>query len=256
MDREPREEEEEVEEEEEEKEEEEVPPSSSPPPTKAAAARLLIADDHDLVREGLRAVLSGEEDLQVVGEARDGQEALQMCRSLEPDLVLMDVRMPKSDGLEATRAIKEEMPGVSVVMVTMHENPDYLLEAIRAGAAGYILKDAEGERLVGAVRRTLNGESPLNEELTMRLLRSLARNEERQSRPAPPSPGLTPQELEVLRLLALGQTNRQIARNLLSSVSTIKSHVRSTISKLGVSDRTQAAVRAIQLGLASSGMER
>jgi DNA-binding NarL/FixJ family response regulator len=227
----------------------EVPASGRP-------ARVLIADDHDLVREGLRAVLAGEEDLQVVGEARDGHEALQMCRSLEPDLVLMDVRMPKSDGLQATRAIKEEMPKVSVVMVTMHENPDYLLEAIRAGAAGYILKDAEGERLVGAVRRTLNGESPLDEYLAMRLLRSLARDEERPSRPAPPSPELTPQEVEVLRLLALGQTNRQIAQNLLSSVSTVKSHVRSTISKLGVSDRTQAAVRAIQLGLATSGMER
>src|SRR5918998_3299995 len=140
-------------------------------------SRILIADDHDLVREGLRAVLSGEADLEVVGEATDGQEALQVCRSLKPDLVLMDVRMPKSDGLEATRAIKEEMPGVSVVMVTMHENPDYLLEAIRAGAAGYILKDAEGERLVGAVRRTLNGESPLNEGLAMQLLQRLAAGE-------------------------------------------------------------------------------
>ena len=202
-------------------------------------------------------MLQGEEDLEVVGEAKDGQEAVQMCRSMKPDLVLMDVRMPKSDGLEATRAIKEEMPGVSVVMVTMHENPDYLLEAIRAGAAGYILKDAEGERLVGAVRRTLNGESPLDEELAMRLLRSLAREMEQPSRPAsePPAPALTAQELEVLRLLALGQTNRQIARSLLSSVSTVKAHVRSTISKLGVSDRTQAAVRAIQLGLATSGIE-
>ncbi len=219
-------------------------------------ARLMVADDHDLVREGLCALLDGEADLEVVGEARDGQEAIELCRKLHPDLVLMDVRMPNFDGLEATRRIKEEMPEVSVVMVTMHENPDYLLEAIRAGAAGYILKDAEGERLVGAVRRTLNGESPLDEELAMRLLRSLARQEERSPRPTPPSPELTPQELEVLQLLALGQTNRQIARNLLSSVSTVKSHVRSTISKLGVSDRTQAAVRAIQLGLASSGMER
>ncbi len=224
-------------------------PASGPP------ARLLIADDHDLVREGLRAVLAGEVDLEVVGEARDGQEALEMCRSLEPDLVLMDVRMPKSDGLEATRAIKEEMPKVSVVMVTMHENPDYLLEAIRAGAAGYILKDAEGERLVGAVRRTLNGESPLNEELAMRLLRSLAREQEQSSQTAPEPPALTAQELEVLRLLALGQTNRQIARSLLSSVSTVKAHVRGTISKLGVSDRTQAVVRAIKLGLATSGIE-
>ncbi len=221
-------------------------PASSPPPR---AARVLIADDHDLVREGLRAVLAGEEDLEVVGEARDGQEALEMCRALKPELVLMDVRMPKSDGLEATRAIKEEMPQVSVVMVTMHENPDYLLEAVRAGAAGYILKDAEGERLVGAVRRTLNGESPLDEELAMQLLRSLAREKEWSSRPEPPAQSLTAQELEVLRLLALGQTNREIARNILSSVSTVKAHVRSTISKLGVSDRTQAAVRAIELGL-------
>src|SRR5918998_1624456 len=137
-------------------------------------SRILIADDHDLVREGLRAVLSGEDDLEVVGEARDGQEALKMCRSLEPDLVLMDVRMPKSDGLEATRAIKSEMPKVSVVMVTMHENPDYLLEAVRAGAAGYVLKDSSGERIADAVGRTLAGDSPLDQQLTMRLLEKLS----------------------------------------------------------------------------------
>jgi DNA-binding NarL/FixJ family response regulator len=226
-------------------------PASGPP------ARLLIADDHDLVREGLRAVLAGEVDLEVVGEARDGQEALKMCRSLEPDLVLMDVRMPKSDGLEATRAIKEEMPKVSVVMVTMHENPDYLLEAIRAGAAGYILKDAEGERLVGAVRRTLNGESPLAQELAMQLLVRMA-NETHEDEP--PSygadknqeslqGGITQREVEVLRLLAQGQTNPEIAQELEISRGTVKIHVQHIIAKLGVSDRTQAAVRAIELGL-------
>jgi DNA-binding NarL/FixJ family response regulator len=226
-------------------------PASGPP------ARLLIADDHDLVREGLRAVLAGEVDLEVVGEARDGQEALKMCRSLEPDLVLMDVRMPKSDGLEATRAIKEEMPKVSVVMVTMHENPDYLLEAIRAGAAGYILKDAEGERLVGAVRRTLNGESPLAQELAMQLLVRMA-NETQEDEP--PShgadkvqeslpDGITQREVEVLRLLAQGQTNPEIAQELEISRGTVKIHVQHIIAKLGVSDRTQAAVRAIELGL-------
>ena len=226
-------------------------PASGPP------ARLLIADDHDLVREGLRAVLAGEEDLRVVGEARDGQEALQMCRSLKPDLVLMDVRMPKSDGLEATRAIKEEMPKVSVVMVTMHENPDYLLEAIRAGAAGYILKDAEGERLVGAVRRTLNGESPLAQELAMQLLVRMV-NETREDRPPSPganedqetlSCGITQREVEVLRLLAKGRTNPEIAQELEISRGTVKIHVQHIIAKLGVSDRTQAAVRAIELGL-------
>jgi two-component system, NarL family, response regulator LiaR len=224
---------------------------------KKEPARILIADDHDLVREGLRAVLSGEADLEVVGEATDGQEALKMCRSLKPDLVLMDVRMPKSDGLEATRAIKEEMPGVSVVMVTMHENPDYLLEAIRAGAAGYILKDAEGERLVGAVRRTLNGESPLAQELAMQLLMRMANEIQEDGPPSSKADerqhslpgGITFREVEVLRLMAQGRTNPEIAQELGISRGTVKIHVQHIIAKLGVSDRTQAAVRAIELGL-------
>lgn len=141
------------------------------------ASRILIADDHALVREGLRTMLSGEDGLRVVAEANDGRQAISLCRELEPDLVLMDVRMPVMDGLEATKRIKQEMPHTSVVMVTMHENPDYLFEAIKAGAAGYVLKDAPGERLLGAVRRTLEGESPLNQELAMRLRVRLAREE-------------------------------------------------------------------------------
>jgi DNA-binding NarL/FixJ family response regulator len=221
--------------------------------------RVLIADDHRLVREGLRAVLQAEPGLEVVGEAENGREAIEACRRLEPDLVLMDVRMPHSDGLEATRAIKEEMPSVSVVMVTMHQNPDYLLEAVRAGAAGYILKDASGERLVGAVRRTLEGESPLDEDLAMRLLQELSGEQARPPQPSPethePQEPLTDQELEVLRLLAQGRTNPQIAQTLFSSVSTVKVHVQNIIAKLGVSDRTQAAVRAIELGLATSGLD-
>jgi DNA-binding NarL/FixJ family response regulator len=230
--------------------------ASSPPPV-VPPARLLIADDHDLVREGLRAVLAGEPDLEVVGEATDGQEALKMCRALKPDLVLMDVRMPKSDGLQATRAIKEEMPGVSVVMVTMHENPDYLLEAIKAGAAGYILKDAEGERLVGAVRRTLNGESPLAQELAMQLLVRMTNETREDEQPSSKANkrqeslpgGITLREVEVLRLLAQGRTNPDIAQELEISRGTVKIHVQHIIAKLGVSDRTQAAVRAIELGL-------
>jgi DNA-binding NarL/FixJ family response regulator len=225
--------------------------------------RVLIADDHRLVREGLKAVLDGEPDLEVVGEARNGLEALEACRRLKPDLVLMDVRMPHSDGLAATRKIKQEMPHISVVMVTMHENPDYLLEAVRAGAAGYILKDASGDRLVGAVRRTLEGDSSLDEDLAMRLLQGLSGEEaqgpqpssEPKERPEQPEEPLTPQELEVLRLIAQGKTNPQIAQSLFSSVSTVKIHVQNIIAKLGVSDRTQAAVRAIELGLATSGLE-
>jgi len=257
--------------------------------THTRPARLLIADDHALVREGLRTMLSGEDGIRVVAEANDGQEALTMCRNLRPDLVLMDVRMPVMDGLEATRLIKEEMPKVGVVMVTMHENPDYLFEAIKAGAAGYVLKDASGERLLGAVRRTLEGESPLNQELAMRLLVRLARERgeggnhqdgspevaaganpggsgPNEKIPAPGAPGegaegagqgdeaerieaLTPREIEVLTLLSQGQTNPQIAQNLMVSRGTVKIHVQHIISKLGVSDRTQAAVRAIEAGV-------
>jgi DNA-binding NarL/FixJ family response regulator len=214
----------------------------------------------------------------------------------------MDVRMPVMDGLEATRRIKQQMPKTSVMMVTMHENPDYLFEAVKAGAAGYVLKDASGERLLGAVRRTLEGESPLNQELAMRLLTRLARERsgesaeggsgglsseasEEGSREARAEPGashpeavgseakgpeasgsgqsseavqiesLTQREVEVLRLLSQGQTNPQIAQNLLFSVSTVKAQVRSILSKLGVSDRTQAAVRAIEWRLTVSGFD-
>src|SRR5918998_1971867 len=226
-------------------------------------ARLVLADDHDLVREGIRAVLEGEPDLLVVGEAQNGRQALEVCLKERPDLVLMDVRMPEMDGLAATRAIKERLPETSVVMVTMHESPDYLLEAIKAGAAGYILKDAAGERLVEAVRRTLEGDAPLNEGLAMQLLQRLSSGNRQRSQPpteakkrkAPMPEELTPREAEVLRLLAQGRTNPQIARTVLASVSTVKVHVQNIIGKLGVSDRTQAAVRAIELGLASSGLE-
>ena len=239
------------------------------PASRTGSARLLLADDHDLVREGIRAVLEGEPDLLVVGEAANGREAVELCKELRPDLVLMDVRMPEMDGLAATRAVKEDLPQTSVVMVTMHESPDYLLEAIKAGAAGYILKDAAGERLVEAVRRTLEGDAPLDEGLARQLLQRLAGEDEeerdaealaeaRKERRAamPPMPrGITPREAEVLRLLAQGWTNPQIAQDLAVSKGTAKIHVQNIISKLGVSDRTQAAVRAIELGLATSGLE-
>ena len=122
--------------------------------------RLLIADDHALVRSGLRSMLQREPGIEIVGEARNGREAVELCRSLRPDLVLMDVRMPEMDGLEATRAIKHESPGIGVLMVTMHENRDYMLEAIKAGAAGYVLKDAPRQELISAVQRTVDGEHP------------------------------------------------------------------------------------------------
>jgi DNA-binding NarL/FixJ family response regulator len=121
--------------------------------------RLLIADDHALVRSGLRSMLEREPGFEIIGEAEDGREAVELCRSLRPDLVLMDVRMPRMDGLEATRTIKQECPEIGVLMVTMHENPDYMLEAIKAGAAGYVLKDAPLDELISAARRVVDGTS-------------------------------------------------------------------------------------------------
>ncbi len=224
---------------------------------KPRLAQLIIADDHDFVRDGLKDMLSDEEDLRIVGEAADGLDALDLCRRMRPDLVLMDVRMPRMDGLAATRAIKQEHPGTSVLMVTMHENPDYLLEAIRAGAAGYVLKEATREELVSAIRAALSGESPLAPALAARLLRRLA---DQVGGPAanPPRPErakllqrLTPRELEVLESLALGRTNPEIAQDLMISPGTVKRHVENIITKLGVSDRTQAVVRALELNIIS-----
>jgi DNA-binding NarL/FixJ family response regulator len=126
----------------------------------AVSIRLLIADDHALVRSGLRSMLQREPDIEIVGEARSGREAVELCRSLRPNLVLMDVRMPEMDGLEATRAIKRELPELGVLMVTMHENRDYMLEATKAGASGYVLKDASREELISAVRRAVADENP------------------------------------------------------------------------------------------------
>ena len=219
--------------------------------------RLVLADDHHLLRRGFRSLLSDEPGLEVVGEASTGLEAIEICRRLAPDLVLMDIRMPEMDGITATRHIKHEQPGVSVLMVTMHENPDYLLEALDAGAAGYVLKDAPADRLINAVRRTLDGESPLNQELATRLLRQLAEEKQHNlyrapsKRHEPLDDALTPRETEVLGLLTTGQTNQQIARTLTISKGTAKVHVERIIRKLGVSDRTQAAVRAIELGFTS-----
>ena len=239
------------------------------PGSQTEQARLVIADDHDLVRNGIQRMLAGEPDLEVVGEATNGREAVTLCRRLRPEVVLMDVRMPEMDGLEATRKIKEEQPTTSVLVVTTHENPDYLLKALKAGAAGYILKDAPKRQLINAIRRVLNEEWPINQELAAQLIRSFAEErpieqEKEEASPKPersrtaPLETLTPRELEVLGLLAQGQSNPEIARNLVVSRGTVKVHVQHIISKLGVSDRTQAVVRALEMGLvspASSGQQ-
>lgn len=224
---------------------------------KNAPAELLIADDHELAREGVRAMLASEPDMEVVGEAKDGREALDLCRYLEPNLVLMDVRMPKMNGLEATRKIKAEHPDISILVLTTYEDLDYMFEAVKAGVAGYVIKDATKQELVEAVRRSQGGKPTLNQELAMRLLQRLSSEDEQRpasppghTRPLEPLPeALTPRELEVLRLLAQGLTNRQISQELVVSAATVKVHIEHLISKLGASDRTQAAVRASRAGL-------
>ena len=217
---------------------------------KGKPARLVIADDHELARAGLRAMLTDQRGFELVGEASNGQEALQLCRRLQPDLALIDVRMPEMDGLTTCRAIKQECTATSVILVTVHTNPDYLFEAIKAGAAGYVLKDISQRELISTVQKVLHGESILNQELMARLLQRLA--SETPTQEDLPLGRLSPREREVLQLLTKGQTNREIARKLTVSVSTVKIHVEHILDKLGVSDRTQAAVRAIEMGLVST----
>jgi DNA-binding NarL/FixJ family response regulator len=230
-----------------------------------ALCRVLVVDDHPLIRTMLKNVIGKEGDLAVVGEARNGREGVEASRELRPDLVLMDVSMPSMNGIAATREIKAVLPRTVVLVVSAHESPDYLMEAIAAGAAGYVLKDAPPARILDAVRRALGGESPLNQELAMRLLRRLSEETDRRGGngwdagnglEAPPDTRvgalerpLTAREMEVLGALAVGKTNRQIAAELSISRATVKTHVERVISKLGVSDRTQAAVKAVRLGL-------
>lgn len=216
-------------------------------------ARLLIADDHELARLGLVGALQGERGLTVVGEARDGREAVELCRELTPDLMLMDIRMPRLDGLGATAEIVRTCPGTSVIMLTMQEDPEYLIEALKVGAAGYLLKESGKPEIVSAIRRVLSGEALLNAALVAELLVRL----EREGRP-PPGPvahPLSERELDVLRLLAAGKTNREIAEELILSVSTVKTHVEHVLAKLEVADRTQAAVKATRLGIVRVGSE-
>jgi DNA-binding NarL/FixJ family response regulator len=210
-------------------------------------ARVVIADDHELARAGLHAMLTKQRGLELVGEAANGSEALALCRKLQPELALIDVRMPGLDGLATCRAIKQECPGTSVILVTIHENPEYLFDALKAGAAGYVLKDISQRELITSIQGVLHGESMLNKELVIRLLQRLTTETPLQEEV--PSERLSPREREVLELLARGQTNREIAQHLTVSLSTVKIHVEHILAKLGVSDRTQAAVRAIELGL-------
>ena len=209
---------------------------------------MLVVDDHDLARHGLMAILAAAPDLEIVGEAKTGREAIEAARELLPDVILMDVRMPDMHGLDATRRIKEERPRTAVIVVTNHADPAYLRTAIDAGAAGYLLKDVSRELLVGAVREVASGGTFIETQTLRGVLREITA-----TGPAPEgAQGLTRREREILSHVADGLSNREIAERLVLSPETVKSHVAAVLKKLGLSDRTQAAVYAVRNGLTRS----
>ena len=207
------------------------------------ATRVLITDDHGVVRQGLRMFLSLDPDIQVVGEASNGREALAMVRDLEPDVVLMDLLMPVMDGISATKAIRAALPEVEVIALTSVLEDASVTGAVRAGAIGYLLKDTDAEELSRAIKAAAEGRVHLAPEAAARLMREVR---------APENPeALTDRETEVLKLLARGKANKQIADNLYVSEKTVKAHVSSILMKLGVQSRTQAALHAVRTGLVS-----
>ncbi len=204
--------------------------------------RVLIADDHTVLRHGLRLILEGAEGIIVVGEAADGAAAVAQAQALRPDVVLMDVNMPRLDGVEATRRIRATLPQVRVLVLTISDKDRDLLGAVRAGARGYLLKSAESQEVLEAIRRVAAGEAILPPSLTARLLDELVA-------PTPASPPLTAREREVLALIAEGLANKEIAARLHISENTVKTHVRHILEKLGLRSRAEAAVYAVREGL-------
>ncbi len=204
--------------------------------------RVLVVDDHAVVREGLRTFLELQDGIEVAGEAADGEEAIEAGGRLRPDVVLMDLVMPTLDGLAAMRALRERVPGARVIVLTSFADDDKLLPALRAGAAGYLLKNAEPQELARAVRAAHAGEALLDPHVAARLVDALAGEKE-------PLDQLTPREREVLQLIGRGFSNKRIAEELQLSEKTVKTHVGHVLAKLGVDDRTQAAVFAVRAGL-------
>jgi len=215
--------------------------------------RILIADDQALVRGGLRMILEAQPDLEVVGEAADGRDAPQQARELSPDLVLMDVRMPELDGLETTRRLLDRDPRPKVLVLTTFDLDDYVYEAIRAGASGFLLKSAPPQQLVAGIRTVMAGDALLAPEITHRLLdRFVARPPRSTGIPAEFAE-LSQREIEVLRLIADGRSNAEIAADLFLSEATVKTHVTHILTKLRLRDRVQAVALAYRTGLMDGG---
>jgi len=218
--------------------------------TNDRAIRVLIADDHGLVREGLQTVLD-REGFEVVGEATTGREAVAQADTLLPDVILLDIRMPDMDGLQALSQIKAKHPQTSVIMLTTYANPSYMARAVNAGAAGYLSKDIDPERIPVAVRAAAKGEHLLDRDLLRTILGNIESADAVPPPPSGPEPivPLSNRELEVLRLIVSGLSNDAIAEALTVSLPTVKTHIRHIFEKLNVSDRTQAAVWAVRRGV-------
>lgn len=199
--------------------------------------RIVVADDHPIVREGLAAILGRQPDMEVVGEAETGREAVDLARRLAPDVVLMDLRMPDMNGVEAIAAIHKDQPGSRILVLTVYDGDQQIVRALQAGARAYLLKDTFREDLLEAVRAVAEGKRRIPSEVAQRLAEHVA------------NPGLTARELEVLRLMARGRTNLEIGRSLFITESTVKGHVNGILGKLGVRDRTQAVTTALRRGI-------
>ncbi len=213
--------------------------------------RILLVDDHALFRAGIASLLAFRQDVEVVGQAENGQEALELARRLQPDLVLMDLHMPGMDGIEATRQIRSELPEVKVVMLTVSDQDRDLFEAIKNGAHGYLLKNLEPEELFEYLAGVSRGEAPISRIMATRLLSEFAAQASRAKEPSAsePSGELTPREREVLKLVASGATNREIAVALTLTENTVKNHLRNILEKLHLENRVQAAAYALKMGL-------
>ena len=215
--------------------------------------RVLLCDDQALVRSGFRLILEGREDIEVAGEAEDGREAIELARRLDPDVIVMDVRMPNLDGVEATRRLVAGGSRARILILTTFDLDEYVYEAIRAGASGFLLKDVQPAQLVDAIRVVAAGEALLAPSVTRRLLDRFAHTLPGEEKPPPELASLTERELEVLKLLAGGLSNSELAERLFLSETTVKSHISSVLRKLGLRDRVQAVVLAYEAGLVRPG---
>jgi len=209
--------------------------------------RVLVADDHALVRMGIQALIGTEPGIELIAEATNGEEVIRLARTLQPDIILLDLVMPLMDGIEAIRRILDDQPGARILVLTSFATDDKLFPAIKAGALGYLLKDSKPEELTRAIRQVYDGESSLHPAIARRVLQELAKP----SKQPPTTDPLTVRELEVLRLIARGLNNDDIARTLVISEPTTRTHVSNILSKLQLASRTQAALYAIREGLAS-----